>query len=574
MVERDPLERRGYAATIPTDLADPPQFGQVTEVVKDALVLELKTFFNQPRLNTTELERRREIPTVRKYAVGYDADTDPYATTQKILEDFADAAERLPHVAVTAVQGGNNRLTAGQPFIGHVQLPPRVATANAEPYALGASAAESWRVVVAAAVAGVRLAITILDQDFAYVVQPGDTTQNAARGLRDALRDAEPYFRVTRSGSTLDITAAELNTPFTPVVSAGLTATQTRAAGIGTTDQLVIRTTPDRGQTTEVDTITFRPDRFAAAAPATAARAEDVARVFNEQAKYAHARVYEVTPGNLGVRFFSGGPSGGDRTPNEVEVLPETSSNLLTVLGLGARGAGAGGDVITGSPPDSPLTLTSAGVGTAATAAVAAGVFAYVHISGHPTESNNGRFRVLSVVSANAITYDNPSGAAASFVGAEWFIGYRDDWRNTTRPMMNRRHLSFKLTATLVVLAESLSERDELHDLVLTQFAYYLELKHFQLLGRGVLDPDAFPDEHYQISLAQDLAPVGQGQLPRAGPDPKNVVHEGRIAIPCTLIMYQDRSVLVPSGPRAGQSYVVTAEDVTPAEDGGAVVND
>jgi hypothetical protein len=570
MVERDRLERRDYKPTTPTDTEDPPQFGQVLETAKDAFVEELRQFFNQPNLNVTEPERREEIPTVRKYAVGFAPGTDPYETVQQIVTDFADTKEALPHVAVTAVQGTNNRLTAGQPFIAHVQLPPRVEGSAAEPYALLGAAVEEWTVVVDTAVVGFRYVVELNTQDFAYVALAGDGTQEIAAGLRDALRSAEPLVSISRTGSTLTIKAVEANVAFTSLTSsANTTATQVQAAGSpGGPETLELRTTPDR-QNPETETVVFRADRFPTANPVTAARAVDVARVINEQALNVRAKVVDVG-GSPGVRIQTGGKF-GQRTPNEIEVLSGTSANLLAVLGLGTSAVGAGPDTITGSPPDTNMTLSATGVGTAALAATAAGVDTYITLSGLGSPGNNGRFRIVSVPGADSVEYENAFGAPESFTGATWFIGQRDSWRNPARPVMNRRHLSMRLTVSVSVLAEDSNERDELHDLVLNQFAYYLEEKHFQIYGRTIFDED-FPDENYQISIAQEVSPAGQQTIPRQE-DGKGPIYEARVSIGCTLFWYQDRAVLVPSGPRAGESWVITSADVVP-RDNGTVLND
>lgn len=558
MTERDLLERRGFAPTVPEDLTDPPQFGQITETVKDALVLELRQFFNQPRLNTLDVERRREVPTVRKYAVGFGPGTDPYETVQQIVADWADTGEHLPHAAVTAVTGSNNRLTAGQPFIAHVQQPPRVET-GVEPFALGASVAQSWRLTVATAVVGVTLRVTLNEADFTYVVQSGDTTLTAAQGLFVALREASSLFQITRDGASLTVTAREPNTTFVPEVS-GLVTLQLQPAGVAPTDTLVFQTTPDRRRQTVVESVTFRPEDFATAAPASSATAADVVRVFNAQARHARA---DVVDGR--VRFSA---TGG--TPNQIEILPATTDNALSAFGLGARGTGVGADAITQATGgvghgDNLFTLTAPGVGTAATAAVAADVPAFLHLSDAGT--NTGRFQVISVTGANAVTYENTAGGGrpASFRGS-WFIGHRDDWTNPIRPVMNRRHTSFRLTVSISVLAEDPNTRDELHDLILTQFAYYLELKHYALFGRGWFD-EAYPDEFYEISVAQDIAPSGQAQVSRQA-DNKNQVFEARISIPVTLFDYQDRSVLVPYGPDAGTSFVLRSENITGSASG------
>jgi hypothetical protein len=557
MVERDRLDRRAFAATALSDANDPPQFGQILETVRDAVVEEVRFFFNQPRLNTVDPERRREIPTVRKYAVGFGPGTDPYETVQQILSDFADTAEKLPHVAVTAVSGASNRMTAGQPLVAHVQLQPRVETANAEPYALAVSAFEEWTATVTTAVVGTMLRITIGGQDFTYTVIAGDTTQTAAAGLRDALRAAEPIMRIDRTGSTITIRSATANVPITISAAAGVTLVLVQAAGIAGADRLVFRTTPDHFDAVE-ETVEFRADRFQAAFPASAARAQDIARIFNEQARYAYAVVIPVGAGS-GVRFLARGD-----TPNEIEILSSSTSNLVTALGLGSFATGAGPDAITGAPPDTPMTLTATGVGTAASAAAAIAntVDPYITLSGASLGvANAGRFRVLSVVGANAVTYDNPDGVAESFTGDQWFIGRRDTWENTARPVMNRRHIRMQLTVTISVLAESPNERDELHDLVLTQFAYYLEEKYFTLLGRGFFD-EAFDDELWQASIGQDVTAAGQSQTPR-GQDQKGV-YEARVSLPVTLFWYQDRSTIVPYGPQAGESWVVRGDDIIP----------
>lgn len=129
---RDDIENRGFKPTIPTDLNDRPRFSQTTETAKDAFVLELRKFFDAAQT----AGRIAELPTVEKYAVGFGTGLDPYETTIQILQEFTDVGEGLPHVAVLAAGGQSRRLTIGPPFIAHVQLPPRVTTANPEPYAL------------------------------------------------------------------------------------------------------------------------------------------------------------------------------------------------------------------------------------------------------------------------------------------------------------------------------------------------------------------------------------------------------------------------------------------------------
>lgn len=213
------------------------------------------------------------------------------------------------------------------------------------------------------------------------------------------------------------------------------------------------------------------------------------------------------------------------------------------------------------------MAVSAAGLGAAVLAAAGAGVTAYVTLSG-VSEANSGRFPVTAVLGVDSVAYTNAAGRDESFNGGGWFVGRRDDSRNPARPVMNRRHQSFRLTVNLSVLAESPNESMELQDLVLTDFAYYLEERYFSIHGRGIFDPDTCPDELYQISIGQDIAPGGQAVIPREQ-DGKGPIYEARIAIPMTLFDYQDRAVLVPSGPSAGLSWTLEGANVYPRDGGG-----
>jgi hypothetical protein len=116
------------------------------------------------------------------------------------------------------------------------------------------------------------------------------------------------------------------------------------------------------------------------------------------------------------------------------------------------------------------------------------------------------------------------------------------------------------------VLSDDPNQRTELSDLLVTQLAYYLESQNYALYGRGLLDYDTHPDELYVISVAQEIQPSGDSTIPRPG-DQENMIHESRVSVAVTLFEYQDRAVLVTSGPATGESWRVTSADVLPDED-------
>lgn len=544
---RDPLELRRHAPTVPTDLLDPPRFGQMVESAKDALVEELRTF-----LSTTQftVARRVEAASIEKYAGDFGG-LDPYPTFTKIVEMFPDVRERLPHIAVTTASGDNRRRTAGRPFIAHVQAPPRVVTGVAGPYALANPVAQ--RTVFTVLTSPGTYEVVLASVPFPVVVAAG-TTADAADAIASSLRGsaAGELFRISSSGSTCVVEAREPGVPFTVGASANLGVATTAAGAATEPDRLVIRTRPGgRGEPME-STIRFQPSRFATSEPLSAVPAEALARVFNEQALYAEARVVPVGMGE-GVQFATGGRLGG-RTPNEIEVLSASTPALVAALGLGTAGTAGAGASIAGVRPS--MTVTVAG-----TPFVAAMVGRFFVLSGATSSVNAGRFRIIGVPATNQLVIENSVGVAEALpAGATWFIGLRDDSRNGARPVMNRYHAAVELSVTVDVFAESPNERTELFDLLFSEFIFFLEQKHFTLYGRGVFD-EAYPDEHYQVTVHQEVGNGGESDFAR-GEDQKNRMHAGRLRLPVTVTWFLDRAVTVASGPSAGASWTLEGENV------------
>lgn len=522
MAIRDPIESRRFVASTPPDTNDPPRFGQALETTKDAFVAACQGFFG----GASRAWRAEEVPSVRKYGVGFGPGEDPYATTQRIISDWADANEQLPHLAVTAVSGANNRLTIGTPYIGPVQLSPELTT-SVGPFTLGRPAFASWSLDVLTVVAGTA---------YVEVTTPGGTERvevtlagtetpvEVAASMREALRSVEPFLRVTRDGTQLTLTASELNVDV-DVTASGLTATELVPAGAVDYDVLELIT--DYG----TDLILFDPTGT------TSWTAENVAARIN-RASWVRAEVTEAGE----VKILAGGRHGGLTTPNSLEVGPQTTTNALTVLGLGQRGTCSGGDAITGYAPK-PLLLSTTGIGLAVTAATSGGVTAQVTLSGLA----EGTYDVTSVDSDDAVYISAPWLGPELLDGATWFVAARDASTNTARPVMNRFHESERMTVTLSVLADSPNTRDELCDSVVNYFTHQLELQYYTLLGRGVIQPSTYPDEMWLISVAQDVAVAGASTVNRPG-DAKHLIHEARITVPATLFMYVDRAATTPDG--------------------------
>lgn len=123
---------KAFRGTSPTDVQDPPRFGQPAETAKDAIVLGLRAFFDNDQVPG----RLNENPTVEKYMTGYTAGLDPFATTVEIVQEHPDILERLPHLSVTVSGARNRRLTVGNLLVGQPQYAPRVEGTATGPFDL------------------------------------------------------------------------------------------------------------------------------------------------------------------------------------------------------------------------------------------------------------------------------------------------------------------------------------------------------------------------------------------------------------------------------------------------------
>jgi len=550
---RDPLDLRKYRATVPDDLNDPPRFAQMVETVKDAFQLEIERFLETQGF--TE-ERREEAPTVRKYAIGFGPGTDPYETFAQVTEEFPDVLERLPHIAVTAISGTNQRMTIGRPILATVQEPPRIET-SVEPYALADSTAEVWTVTVDAAVPGYSYLLGINGTLVVYVALGTDSTQDIAVELVTRLQPClGELFGVSANRSTITLRGLNGDDVFTPNISAAnMTATQVSAAGgAAELDQLVLRIAPrtEDGQTPEEVTIQFYPMRFPAGAPVSAAAAADLTRIINEQRRGKIEAVVVDVGGTPGVRIL---PAAG--TPNEVEVLAASSENAVSVLGLGDFGVPAVGDTITANE-DGTATLT---VAAAPFSAAMASDRRYLTIEQAVSGTNSGRFPITAAT-AGTLTYTNPAAASEAFEEGRWFVGLRDDWRNPIRPPMTRYHLCWTISVTIGIYTESPTTRRELADLIMGHLTFFLEEQHFAFQGRSInnlADDPALAAEDYQISLHQGCSNAGETDFPRPD-DQKNRVYEARLQQPTTIWWHTDRT----PEDNSGNPLFYTADNVVP----------
>lgn len=118
--------------TSPDNLDQPPRFGAITELTKDAFVLELRHF-----LNTSYAGMRiGELPRVDKYAVAMDTSVDPLETAVSLIRSYPDITEDLPLIAVLATTGKNLKLGLSDKYVSMTVPSAKVVGTALGPYTL------------------------------------------------------------------------------------------------------------------------------------------------------------------------------------------------------------------------------------------------------------------------------------------------------------------------------------------------------------------------------------------------------------------------------------------------------
>lgn len=323
-------------------------------------------------------------------------------------------------------------------------------------------------------------------------------------------------------------------------------------------DALALRV--HKGRQTTDETVTFTSNRFPSSDPITAALAEDVVRVINEQAISIRAEVVDVGGSNH-VQILGSGPEVQlqGRSLTGLEVIQGGTSNALAILGFGREG-----DVtdIGGASPSITLTApagawTAADIGTYVTVTEAANGF-----------FNDGTFLITDFSTAGGVdtlTLTNKYGRVEAGSPAKWFIGLRDDNTNPLRPPKHRYGQALDLSVEINVLAESTNVRGEMVDLINSFFGFFLEQKFFTFFGRSTFSGQTVTNEHYQIVINPPLRSSAESEIPRPT-DGVDKVYLNAFGLSVTTSMYIDRELYFPGTdtPLVGFEGLVTEDTTLP----------
>jgi hypothetical protein len=119
-------------ATTPDVTVQRPVFGGISDVTKDAFILELRHYLQTSYTKVPD----GELPRIGKYAVSGDVSTDPLETAVALVRSHPDITENLPVIAVMSTSGKNKKLGFSDSTTGFTIKPATVTGTEEGPFAL------------------------------------------------------------------------------------------------------------------------------------------------------------------------------------------------------------------------------------------------------------------------------------------------------------------------------------------------------------------------------------------------------------------------------------------------------
>lgn len=538
---RDLPETRGETSRVLPPANSTFRFDRLTATVQDMIVRTLEEVVLRDEIPSEVLS---EMTIVQKFETAPGADEDVLETYTRLTHEWPHLTERLPAIGVLKPAGTTEKATIGLNFIATVQEPPAIEATNSEPYDLGIAVRERRRITITAAplTTGTVLSVTVAGTSISYTTVAADTYATAAQELAHAIRLAVGYLVEVRvSDATIDLYRWIGGQAFTLVAVSGVSVSLvTAAAGGAEPAQLVVQTTPrtrDNPRRAPIaSTLLFSGALLEEGEDPGALSAAAVVRMINDQALYVRAEVFD-NAGTPAVRIVAGGRAGGKETPNEIEVLSDSSATVVSALGLGSSGDV---DSLSADPDGVALAVTGGSF-----VAGDVGMYATVAASTNPLD-NDGRFQVLDVPDADTLVLDSPYGVPETSSPATWFLGARSDWLDPTRPAKHRYGYRAQLTVPIAIMAESAVVRSELESLVQAKITHRAQEQLWELIGPGFLSSS---DSSYdslakvQVILHGMSTSAAASATPRSPNDTLSSVHVSRLSVPMTVWVYVDRDV-------------------------------
>ena len=144
-------------------------------------------------------------------------------------------------------------------------------------------------------------------------------------------------------------------------------------------------------------------------------------------------------------------------------------------------------------------------------------------------------------------------------------VGQSDTFTSTANPPRNRYCVAADLVINIDVISDELNTKQELADLVYSYFAYYMEKRNFQLLGRSYFERGLDPEEWFHVVFGGQFSWSGETSVSRPGQEGYDRIYSARGSVPLTVIDYLDKRVT--DAPVFGNLVTLVNDDTLPAGD-------
>lgn len=303
--------------------------------------------------------------------------------------------------------------------------------------------------------------------------------------------------------------------------------------------ELRIRTKPKRRDKWQTTSIVI---------PAGDYDAQELAALFNEQSRLVTAevsndeRVYIYPNGEL-----------QKLQPRVIEVEEGNEIEVLDQLGLITFGNG----VISGFRPNATLTSI--------------GSFDEVRddkqrlIIKDPRNRNNNISTIIKSATSDDLTFEDKGFISEEYTGQPVNVSFqvlqREDHLSKRIPPLNRychRRIS---NVVIQVLGKDEQTREELADIIMTYYEFYMQENFYTYWGRALDDLDLDHNERYQIVLSPNIQNSSEQELQRTN-DQKDKIYILQLTVPVEIMYYIDRELVIDEGIAAGESMTLEGSNI------------
>jgi hypothetical protein len=159
--------------------------------------------------------------------------------------------------------------------------------------------------------------------------------------------------------------------------------------------------------------------------------------------------------------------------------------------------------------------------------------------------TSSGEIRIeaggkLGINSPNYIEIIAGSSNALSEFGLS--VGEHASYLDTDNKVNRRYYISADMSINIDVISDDINTKQELADLIFGFFAFYMEQRRFEFIGRSYTDKD-IEDEWFHMILENKFSWSSELARPRPGVEGYNYIYAVRGTVPFIMIDYLDRAI-------------------------------